>query len=175
MLNMLGVPSLLTLLQRRLAMWMGHIARMSPDRHPHAALFGVPAGRSFSSGGHHSFVSRAKALLQQLPGVDERTWPVTAQDRQRWSRLVEQLEIAPQVRGVDDDDKYFLFPGRARGSEARATRSAALFAITWLATLRACGGTPLKSMLLVIEFGGAPTAARNLGAKGPSLHTLKLA
>ncbi|CAE7156022.1 RXLR78, partial [Symbiodinium necroappetens] len=84
--------------------------------HPHAAMFGVPAGRSFSSGGHHSFVSRAKALLQQLPGVDERTWPVTAQDRQRWSRLVEQLEVAPQVRGVNDDDRYFLFPGRTRSS-----------------------------------------------------------
>ena len=119
MLHMLGVPSLLTLLQQRLAMWMGHVARMSPDRHPHAALFGVPAGRSFSSGGHHSFVSRAKALLQQLPGIDERTWPVTAQDRQRWSRLVEQLEIVPQVRGVDGDDKYFSFPGRARSSEAQ--------------------------------------------------------
>ena len=80
LLDTLGVPSLLTLAQRRLANWLGHVARLSPDRLPHAALIGTVADRRHDALGP-AYLSRVRALLQQLPGVDDRMWTTVAQNR----------------------------------------------------------------------------------------------
>ena len=91
MLSRLGVPSMLTMLQQRLATWLGHIARMHPPtRLPKVALFGTLAGRVFDSApvarckGH--FDSRARAVLSQM--CDIRIWARAAQHRPEWRRLV---------------------------------------------------------------------------------------
>lgn len=59
--RMLGVPSLLTLMQRRLASWIGHLVRMDLARVPRQVLFGMVTSRRFPSSTQttrrHSYIS----------------------------------------------------------------------------------------------------------------------
>ena len=112
LLQQLGVPGLLTMLQRRLASWLGHIARLDPSRITWPMLFGTladrrtpPATRQHS---HLTYYSRVTALLQQLPDVDDRIWVRQAQRRDWWHTVVQKLEIAPQVRRTHTHDRYNL-------------------------------------------------------------------
>ena len=112
LLQQLGVPGLLTMLQRRLASWLGHIARLDPSRITWQMLFGTladrrtpPATRQHS---HLTYYSRVTALLQQLPDVDDRIWVRQAQRRDWWHTVVQKLEIAPQVRRTHTHDRYNL-------------------------------------------------------------------
>ena len=116
LLQALGVPSLLTLLQRRLGSWLGHLARMGPDRMPHAVLVGVPAFRTFVKFKGVIFMSRAKALLQHLPGIDDRIWATQAQDRAGWSASIRRLSIVPQTRRTAVADRHRLQPSRVRSA-----------------------------------------------------------
>ena len=47
LLARLGVPSVFTLVARRTAQWLGHVARLPPHRPAHVALFGTIPGRTF--------------------------------------------------------------------------------------------------------------------------------
>ena len=133
--RMLGVPSLLTLMQRRLASWIGHLVRMDLARVPRQVLFGMVTSRRFPSSTQttrrHSYQSRVNALLQQLPGVNFRIWFQQAQDRSFWASAVKALCIVPQTRSVGrafDALCLAVFVGRnAQGlqrhtSEKHATR-----------------------------------------------------
>ena len=120
MLRDLGVPSLLTLLQRRLGGWLGHIARMTPDRLPQATLVGVPADRVFVRFKGVLFVSRAKALLQHLPGIDDRVWATQARDRALCASSVRRLVVEPQNRRTAAAHRHHMQPVRTRRASAVA-------------------------------------------------------
>ncbi len=116
LLQQLGVPSLLSLLQRRLASWLGHIARLDASRITWQMLFGTLAGRrtppAIQQHHHLTYFSRVTAVLQQLPDVDDRIWVRQAQQRDWWHNVVQKLDIAPQVRHTTTHDRYNL---RAQG------------------------------------------------------------
>lgn len=104
LLQLLGVPSLLTLLQRRLASWLGHLVRMDSSRFPRQFLFGMLTGRRFPSSTEtkrrHSDTSRVQALkiLQQLPGIDHRICFQQARDRTLRATAVKKiLQLPPKL------------------------------------------------------------------------------
>lgn len=74
MLQRLGVPSFLTLLQRRLAGWIGHLARADSFRITRNVLFGTLRHRrsppSSVSARRITYYSRLNALIRQIPGID---------------------------------------------------------------------------------------------------------
>eukprot|EP00435_Cladocopium_sp_Y103_P064889 s465_g26.t1 len=103
LLQRLGVPSLQTLLAKRAARWLGHIARCSPDRPIHAALFGTlpncsfPAATAVGSTNIH-YTGRAKATVAALQLPHDKLWARTAQDRTAWNGLVDALDLRPLGR-----------------------------------------------------------------------------
>ena len=133
--RMLGVPSLLTLMQRRLASWIGHLVRMDLARVPRQVLFGMVTSRRFPSSTQttrrHSYQSRVNALLQQLPGVNFRIWFQQAQDRSFWASAAKALCIVPQTRSV-----------------GRAFDALCLAVFLWVGTPKVYSGTLLKNMQL---------------------------
>ena len=110
LLARLGVPSVFTLLARRTAQWLGHVARLPPHRPAHAALFGTIPGRTFPSaseiGAHcHHYTGRAKMVMQTLALDNWQLWSRTAQDRVAWHRLVQQVRVAALGRHAPRADR----------------------------------------------------------------------
>ena len=96
LLEMLGLPSAMTLVFRAQTRWLGHVARMPLERLPRQALFGLvqervgikvrAKGTSF-----RMLTAQSRQLVRSLPGVDELYWARKAQDRQGWRDLVKGL------------------------------------------------------------------------------------
>lgn len=111
-LELLQVPSVMTLLQRRLAGWLGHIARMSPERITRMMLFGTLRNRrsppSATSALRITYYSRIHGLVSQLPGVDVRIWARVAEDKVAWARMIRAISIVPQTRGTAVDARHRL-------------------------------------------------------------------
>ena len=112
----LGAPSILTLLQQRLARWIGHLARLPVHRITRLLLFGTLQQRQSSpsaiSGKRRSYHSRLLGLLQSLPDVDTRIWAQQAVDKLFWRKVVKNIQIAPQVRSTAPADRVRLRPQR---------------------------------------------------------------
>lgn len=80
-LTLLGVPSVRTMLQRRLVGWLGHLAWLHPTGLPRLMLFGTLQSLQFRQSPpvtrsklRNSFLSRAKAAVRSIPGIDSRCW-----------------------------------------------------------------------------------------------------
>ena len=92
------------MLFRRIAGWLGHVARRTPGHSlPYAALFGSLPHRVCPPSSERScvevhYTSTARLVVQQMPGVDERVWARAAQDRVRWQRSIMNLRIDPPAR-----------------------------------------------------------------------------
>ena len=96
LLNMLGLPSVMTVVLRHQTRWLGHLARMEHDRLPRQSLFGMAPDRAGSRFGregttYRMLTAQARQLVQALPGVDARTWAINAQDREGCRTLVRGL------------------------------------------------------------------------------------
>ena len=74
-LKLLGIPDVATLVLKRQAQWLGHVARMPTERITRAALFGTIPGRvsligSDSKGWRKGrYSTQALRVLDFMPGV----------------------------------------------------------------------------------------------------------
>ena len=98
LLQRLDVPSLHTMLLQRGCRWLGHVARMSPHRIPHAVLFGTIPHRSFLSATElgavpHHYTGRARMWMQSLLGARAALWARIAQDKLAWQHQVNACQV----------------------------------------------------------------------------------
>ena len=112
----LRIPSILTLLHRRLAQWLGHLARMPVHRITRLALFGTLQNRTSppasTSSLRQTYLSRLNGLLQSLPSADTRIWAQQAMDKSFWKGAVSAIDIAPQGHSTAPEAKARLRPRR---------------------------------------------------------------
>ena len=92
------VPSLHTMLLQRGCRWLGHVARMSPHRIPHAVLFGTIPHRSFLSATElgavsHHYTGRARMWMQSLLGDRAALWARIVQDKLAWQHQVNACQV----------------------------------------------------------------------------------
>ena len=135
---------------------------MTPDRLPQATLVGVPADRVFVRFKGVLFVSRAKALLQHLPGIDDRVWATQARDRALWASSVRRLVVEPQNRRTAAAHRHHMQPVRTR---RLWTRCSALPARTALGTSKVYSVTSVRNIRLVTPSGSASIVSKCLGAR----------
>ena len=104
LLRLANLPSLHTMLYRRVAGWVGHVARRVPGTSlTYCTLFGClpnrvcPASteRNYAKG---HFTSTARLVIQHIPEVDERVWARSAQHRASWARSVGRIDVPPPSR-----------------------------------------------------------------------------
>ena len=93
------MPSVFTLLARRAAQWLGHVARLAPIRPAHAALFGTLPARALPSaserGAHcHHYTGRAKMVLQTPALANWQLWSRKAPDKAAWHNVVKRVKVA---------------------------------------------------------------------------------
>ena len=101
LLRRTGLPSLHTMLYRRIAGWF---ARRTPGRSlPYSALVGslphrvCPAATERQRFKGH-YTSTARLVLQRMPSIDERVWARSAQNRDAWRRAVGSIVVPPPAR-----------------------------------------------------------------------------
>ena len=75
LLDILGIPSAMTIVMRRFVRWLGHTARMGPERLPRQALFGKMPDRAGVWANkrdvpYRMLTHQARQQVQALPGVD---------------------------------------------------------------------------------------------------------
>jgi uncharacterized C2H2 Zn-finger protein len=105
----LGVPSAQTLLSRRFAQWIGHVARMPATRLPRAALFGTVPDRISLQGTETAgwrkgrYPTQVAKCINLIPGVDERTWATQAQDKEWWRKAVRGINAAIPAGNTHDE------------------------------------------------------------------------
>ena len=108
-MTQLGVPSVQTLLARRFAQWIGHVARMEATRLPRAALFGTIPDMVSRQGSETvgwrkgRYPTKVAACINLLPGADERTWATQAQDREWWRGAVRGINAAIPTGNTYDE------------------------------------------------------------------------
>ena len=96
-LKKLGVPSIKTMLLKRQAQWLGHVARMPNQQLARAALFGAIPQRVSQTGGESKgwrkgrYTSQAQHLIERLPEVDFRIWTLKAKDKMWWKGMVRKI------------------------------------------------------------------------------------
>ena len=96
----LKVPSLDTMLVKRKAQWIGHVARMDVHRSPKAVLFGTIANRYQPQGAATKgwrrlrYTAQVPQVISHMKGIDSRTWAVQAQDKAGWKDSVDSIDAA---------------------------------------------------------------------------------
>jgi transcription termination factor 2 len=84
--DLYSLPSIVEVVKSRRMRWAGHVARMGEGRGVHRVLVGEPEGNRPLGRPRRRWKDDIKLDLQEVGGDGE--WMELAQDRDRWSALV---------------------------------------------------------------------------------------
>jgi hypothetical protein len=88
--NLYSSPSIIRIIKSRRMRWAGHLARMREKRNVYRLLVGKPEGKKALGRQRRRWMDRIKMDLLEI-GLNVVDWIGLAQDRYRWSALVNSV------------------------------------------------------------------------------------